>query len=114
MLLGKTNRQNQDIAKSWKNQIFNYFLIRTLLRKSNHQNPDIAKSWKNQFLNFFLIRTLIRKKQPPKPRYCQNLERSYFQLILNENFNFKKSNHNNQDIAKNWKTQFFNCFSIKI
>ena len=51
--------------------IFNYFLIRILIRKRNHQNQDIAKSWKNQFFNYFLIRILIRK-----------------------------SNHQNQDIAK--------------
>ena len=42
-----------DIAKSWLNQIFNSFLIRILIRKSNHQNQDIAKSSKNQFFNYF-------------------------------------------------------------
>ena len=40
-----------DFAKSWKNQIFNYFLLRILIRKNNHQNQDIAKSSKNQFFN---------------------------------------------------------------
>ena len=45
----KNNHQNQDIAKSWKKQFFNYFLIRRLIRKSNHQNQDIATSWKNNF-----------------------------------------------------------------
>ena len=33
--------------------MFNYFLIRILSRKSNHQNQDIAKSWKNQMFNYF-------------------------------------------------------------
>ena len=32
-----------NIAKSWKKQFFDYFLIKILIRKSNHQNQDIAK-----------------------------------------------------------------------
>ena len=45
ILLRKSNHQNQDITKSWKYQMFNYFLIKTFIKKSNHQNQDIAKSW---------------------------------------------------------------------
>ena len=40
----KSNHQNQDIAKSYENPFFNYFLIKILIRKSNHQNQEIAKS----------------------------------------------------------------------
>ena len=32
-----------NIAKSWKKQFFDYFLIKIWIRKSNHQNQDIAK-----------------------------------------------------------------------
>ena len=52
----KSCHQNQDRAKSWKNQ-FSNFLIEFWIEKSRHQNQDRAKSWKNQLFNTFLIET---------------------------------------------------------
>ena len=81
--IGRSNRQNQDIAKSWQIDSFNYFLISIKIRKRNHQNQDIGKSWKNHIFNDFLIRILIKKKQPSKPRYCQKLEKTNFHWLFN-------------------------------
>ena len=63
ILMKKNNHQNQDIAKSWKKQFFNYFLIRISMRKSNHQNQDIAKSWKKTLfqLIFFKLEFQLEK-----------------------------------------------------
>ena len=44
-----TTGQNQDIARSSKNPIFNCFLINISIAKSNHQNQDIAKTRKIKF-----------------------------------------------------------------
>ena len=60
------------------------------------------------------MKILIRKKQPPKPRYCQKLEKkqifNYFLITIW----IRKSNHENQDIAKSWKNQSFNYLYIRI
>ena len=42
-----------------------------LNRKSLRQNQDLAKRWKNQFFNTCLIRIWIEKNPSPKPRSCQ-------------------------------------------
>ena len=41
--------QNQDRAKSWKNQFSNISWIEMWLEKSCQQNQDRTKSWKNQY-----------------------------------------------------------------
>ena len=79
----KSSHQNQDPAKSWKNQFFNTFAIKFLTGKNNHKNQDPAKSWKDQFFNTFAIKFLT-----------------------------EKNSHQNQDPAKSWKNQFFNTFLI--
>ena len=49
----KNCHQNQDCAKSWKNQFLNTFLEEFWMETGCHQNQDRAKSWKNQFSNTF-------------------------------------------------------------
>ena len=86
ILIRESNDQNQDIAKSWKNLFFNYFLIGILIWKSNHQNQENAKSSKGHISNYCWI-IFLYKKQQPKPRYCQKLEKHIFQLLFYWNFN---------------------------
>jgi len=81
ILIGKSNHQNQNIAKSWKNQ-FNYFWISILQEKNNHQNQDIAKSWKFSCFNYFLNKNFNLKKQPPKPKARKNYFSITFELKL--------------------------------
>ena len=108
----KSCHQNQDRAKSWKNQFLNTFLIQFWKEKSCHQKQDRAKSWKNQFLNTCLNWILKRKKLPPKPRSCQKLEKSIFEYLFKFNFGEKKKAATKTKIVpKAGKNQFLNTFS---
>jgi len=103
-------RSCQKLEKS----IFKYSFIEFWLEKSCHQNQDRAKSWKNQFLNTFFVvppfhilrclchlfsrhgnksrrnqvwilftSMLNRKKLPPEPRSFQKVRKSIFEYFSN-------------------------------
>ena len=107
----KATTKTKILPKRIENQFFNCFLIRILIGKSNRQNQNIAKSWKNQF-SYFWISILLEKKQPPKPRYCQNWKFSFFNYFLIKTLIWK-SNHQNPDITKRSKKLLFNYFLFK-
>ena len=101
-------RSRQKLVKT----IFKYFFNEFWLEKSCHQNEDRAKSWKNQFLNTFLVvppfhilRCLCH--------LCSSLEQKPETSILNT-FLIKcwieKSCRQNQDRAKRWRNQFLSTF----
>ena len=163
-LTRKKQPPNQDLAKSWKNPVFNTFQIKKWTEKNSHQNQDLAKSWKRHFSILFLIKNwreqsnhqscqklkqtffqyfsnqkIEEKKQPqkPKPRFtlnptlrcvpsyltapdkkCRILnpldEKNQFFNTFPIKIRIKKTNHQNQDLAKSWTSQFFNTFRIKI
>ena len=62
-------RQNQELAKSWKNPFLNTFLIE-IWKKNCRQNQELEKSIYQYFFNWNLKRNTL----PLKPRSCQKVE----------------------------------------
>ena len=76
------------------------------------QNQDLAKSCKNQFFNTFLIRIWIEKNHSPKPKYCQKLKKHLFNTFLIRIW-IENNIHQNQNIAKSWKNIFSILFQLE-
>ena len=86
--------------------------FKVYIEKSIHQNQDLAKSWKKQFFNTILIRIWIEKKAFTKTKILPKAAKINFSILfwlMN-----RKSIHQNQDLAKSCKGQFFNTVLIRI
>ena len=86
-LTRKKQPPNQDLAKSWKNQVFNTFQIKKWTEKSSHQNQDLAKSWKRHFSILFLIKNW---REQSNHQSCQKLKQTFFQYFSNKKIEEKK------------------------
>ena len=64
-----------------KKSSFQYFLIRILIEESIPQNQNLAKSWKNEFFNT-LIRIWI-EKACTKTKILPKAEKLIFQYFFN-------------------------------
>jgi len=86
-LTRKKQPPNQDLAKSWKNPVFNTFQIKKWTEKSSHQNQDLAKCWKRHFSILFLNKNWIEKSNHQS---CQKLKQTFFQYFSNKKIEEKK------------------------
>ena len=112
--IGKSNHQNQDNAKSSKKQFFNCSSIIIWISKKQPPKPRYCQKLEKTIFQLVINWNINRKKQPPKPRYCQKLEKSIFQLLFNYSFVLEKATTKTKILPKTIEDQFFNYFLIKI